>query len=64
MDVDTFNRVVAPLVEEFFQRDKGRIFNRKLTEVFAEANDKHDRRVEAKKKGDRKPNPLKDISSD
>lgn len=53
VDMDTFNRVVAPLLDEFFQRAKGRVFNRKLTEVYGEANEKHERRVEAGKKGGR-----------
>ncbi len=53
IDAATFDRVVAPLLDEFFTRAKGRLVNRKLTEVFNESNEKHSRRVEAGKLGGR-----------
>ena len=58
VDQATFDRVVAPLIDEFFSRLKGRLVNRKLTEVFNESNEKHSRRVNAGKLGGRPPKSL------
>jgi uncharacterized protein YdaU (DUF1376 family) len=55
IDAATFERVVAPLLDEFFTRAKGRITNAKLTDIFNESNEKHSRRVEAGKLGGRPP---------
>jgi uncharacterized protein YdaU (DUF1376 family) len=59
VDTATYERVVAPLLNEFFYRAKGRVLNPKLTEIHGETNEKHARRVEAGKLGGRPPNPLK-----
>ena len=64
IDGATFDRVVAPLLEEFFYRAKGRIKNPKLTSIHEETNEKHTRRVEAGKKGGRPPKPLKSRETD
>lgn len=60
IDAATFDRVVAPLLAEFFYRQSGRIKNRKLTSIHDETNEKHTRRVEAGKKGGR---PTKSLQS-
>jgi uncharacterized protein YdaU (DUF1376 family) len=64
IDMATFDRLVAPLLDEFFTRAKGRITNAKLTEIFNESNEKHSRRVEAGKLGGRPPKALKRKQSD
>ena len=56
VDAATYDRLVAPLISEFFKRTKGRVWNHTLTEIFQETNEKHARRVEAGKLGGR---PLK-----
>jgi uncharacterized protein YdaU (DUF1376 family) len=59
VDAETYNRLVAPLIDEFFTRRNGRISNGKLTGIFNESNEKHSRRVEAGKMGGRPPKPQK-----
>ena len=55
VDAATYDRLVAPLISEFFKRTKGRVWNHTLTEIHGEANEKHSRRVEAGKLGGRPP---------
>jgi uncharacterized protein YdaU (DUF1376 family) len=59
IDMDTFARVVAPLLDEFFTRAKGRVQSPKLSRISDETNEKHTRRVEAGKKGGRPAKALK-----
>lgn len=59
VDMATFERVIEPILNEFFRRSKGRVWNRKLTEIYEETSEKHTRRVEAGKKGGRPPKSLK-----
>lgn len=60
VDMATYERVIGPLLNEFFYRAKGRVWNRKLIEIYEETSEKHTRRVEAGKKGGRPAKPLKD----
>lgn len=46
-----FKRSVAPVIEEFFTAENGRIFNRRLRKEHLRANESHNRRVSAGKKG-------------
>jgi uncharacterized protein YdaU (DUF1376 family) len=57
VDSSTYERLVAPLISEFFRRTKGRVWQPTLTEIFQETNEKHSRRVEAGKLGGRPPKP-------
>lgn len=58
-DADTYDRVISPLLTEFFKRAKGRVYSPRLTAISEETNEKHIRRVEAGKKGGRPPKSLK-----
>lgn len=58
-DAETFARVVAPVLAEFFSRAKGRVFSPRLSREFDAASGTHAKRVESGKKGGRKPKPLK-----
>ncbi|WP_260928198.1 YdaU family protein [Novosphingobium sp. 9] len=51
VDQDTFDRVVAPIIDEFFKRSRGRIFQKRLLQEFEYANDRKAKRKEAGKKG-------------
>lgn len=53
IDGATYERVVSPLLDEFFRRSGGRVFSPRLRAVFEETNEKHKRRVMAGKKGGR-----------
>lgn len=53
IDAATFDRVVLPLLAEFFRRGNGRVSSPRLTAVHGESIEKHTRRVEAGKKGGR-----------
>ena len=50
-DKATFDQVIAPVLDEFFIREKGRCSNARLSEVFSESNAAHKKRVEAGKRG-------------
>lgn len=50
---------VVPLIEEFFQIKSARVFSSRQQEIFEEYNDKHQRRVDAGKKGGRPRKSLK-----
>lgn len=60
VDAVTYDRVIAPLLDEFFRREKGRVFQPKLMLIHDDANLKHERRVDAGKKGGRPPKSLKE----
>lgn len=60
VDAATFDRVVAPILDEFFRREKGRVFQSKLMLIHDDANTKHERRVEAGRKGGRPAKSLKE----
>lgn len=64
VDLDTFNRVIAPLLDEFFHRSHGRIDSPKLTRIFRETDEKHTRRVSAGKKGGRPAKALETNDTD
>lgn len=51
VDKDTFERVVLPLIEEFFQRSRGRIFQKRQREIFDEVSDRVQKRKDAGKLG-------------
>lgn len=51
VDADTYERVVRVVIEEFCDRENGRVSNAKLTRIFAESEARHSRRVEAGAKG-------------
>jgi uncharacterized protein YdaU (DUF1376 family) len=58
-DMATYERVVKPLIAEFFQRQKGRVFSARLTREFAKADETHKKRSQAGKMGGRPPKSLK-----
>lgn len=51
VDEDTFRRVVLVVIDEFCIRKNGRVSNAKLTQVFDESKEKHERRVLAGSRG-------------
>lgn len=51
VDEATFARVVAVVIDEFMTREKGRIFNKRLSQEWLDANARHARRVNAGRKG-------------
>lgn len=51
VDDATFDRLVAPILAEFFTSDGGRWRNPKLSEVWAAQTDAHERRKDAGKRG-------------
>lgn len=53
VDRGTFDRIVAPLIDEFFKRSRGRIYQKRLLQEFAYAVDRQTKRKEAGKKGGR-----------
>lgn len=59
VDLATYERVVAPLLVEFFYRAERRVRNPKLTEIHHESVTKHAKRVDAGKKGGRPAKALK-----
>lgn len=58
VDMETFDRVIRGLLEEFFISSNGRVSNARLSEISEESNAAHKRRVEAGSKGG-KVKPLK-----
>lgn len=64
VDDATFERVVAPLLREFFKRRRGRIFSPRLTAEFAKTSATHFARVNAGKKGGRPSKSLKSNETD
>lgn len=59
VDAETYERVVAVVIAEFFKRRRGRLYNPRLSEIFDETSDAHNRRVNAGKKGGRPAKALK-----
>lgn len=59
VDQETYERVVRPVLEEFFTRRKGRLHNARLTAEFERANATSKRRAEAGRKGGASRNGLK-----
>lgn len=59
VDMATFERVVAPLLAEFFYRADGRVINARLAEISYETYERHTKRVNAGKKGGRPTKALK-----
>ena len=51
MDAETYERVVAVIIEEFFKTKAGRIYSPRLTAEWEDAQSKHKRRVSAGSKG-------------
>jgi len=58
-DLETFQGVVKPLIDEFMKREKGRVFSPRLTEEHNLSSEKHKKRVDAGKKGGRPAKSLK-----
>jgi uncharacterized protein YdaU (DUF1376 family) len=58
-DLETFERVVKPLICEFMKREKGRVFSPRLMQEHMLSSEKHKKRVDAGKKGGRPAKPLK-----
>ena len=50
-DADAFQRVVLPVIEEFFRREKGRLFSPRLRKEALLSEQAHQRRVDAGRKG-------------
>jgi uncharacterized protein YdaU (DUF1376 family) len=53
VDAETYDRVVAVVVAEFFKRRRGRIYSPRLSAIFEETSAAHNRRVKAGQKGGR-----------
>jgi len=51
VDAGTYERLIAPLIAEFFSRGRGRVFQKRLLSEFGYAHEKKQRRKEAGKKG-------------
>lgn len=51
VDADTFERVVRVVIDEFCERENGRLSNAKLSRVFSASNEAHKKRVSAGAKG-------------
>jgi len=51
VDQVTFDAVVKVVIAEFFDSEKGRLSNAKLTRIFSETNEAHQKRVQAGSKG-------------
>tara|TARA_R110000737_G_scaffold353128_1_gene402524 strand:+ start:1427 stop:2251 length:825 start_codon:yes stop_codon:yes gene_type:complete len=51
VDRATFDEVVSVVISEFFDRSNGRLSNAKLTRIFIETNEAHQKRVLAGSKG-------------
>lgn len=51
VDRETFDRVIEPLIKEFFKRARGRVFQKRLLQEFVFAVDRQTRRKEAGKRG-------------
>lgn len=51
VDEATYDRVVRPLISEFFSRKSGRVSNPRLSKEFSTSTEKHGRRVSAGKAG-------------
>ena len=64
IDLATYERLVVPLIEEFFSKAKGRIFQKRLLKEFVAATDTHKKRSDAAKKRVVTRNALKDNNSD
>lgn len=58
-DLETFERVVKPLICEFMKREKGRVFSPRLMQEHMLSSEKHKKRVDAGKKGGRPAKALK-----
>ncbi len=56
---ETYDRVVAIVLSEFFKRRRGRLYSPRLSAIFEETNAAHKRRVEAGRKGGRPSKALK-----
>ena len=59
IDAETYERVVAPLIAEFFKIEKARLFNPRLSRIRELTNETHKKRSEAGKRGGRPGNRLK-----
>ena len=51
VDQGTYDRVVRPLIKEFFKQSRGRLFQKRLLQEYGNAVDRQQRRKEAGKKG-------------
>lgn len=51
VDQDTFDRVVLVVIDEFCARENGRVSNAKLTRVFEDSSERHEKRKNAGAKG-------------
>jgi uncharacterized protein YdaU (DUF1376 family) len=51
VDQKTYDRVVVPLISEFFKRSRGRLFQKRLVQEFVYAVERKTKRKEAGKKG-------------
>lgn len=58
-DAATFQRVVLPVIAEFFRREKGRVFSPRLRKEAMLSEQAHQRRVDAGRKGGSANKPLK-----
>ena len=59
VDLDTYHRLVEPIIKEFFGRANGRVSQRRQREEFQKANEVSRKRAAAGKKGGRPRKPLK-----
>ena len=59
VDADTFDRLVAPLIGEFFRVEKGRVFSPRLTSEYERVATTFEKRSEAGRKGGRPTKRLK-----
>jgi uncharacterized protein YdaU (DUF1376 family) len=64
VDRETFDRVVAPIIAEFFRKARKRIYSPRLSREFESAKVTHELRVSSGKKGGRPRKPLENNTAD
>jgi uncharacterized protein YdaU (DUF1376 family) len=61
---DEFHRIVAPLISEFFRKERGRIYSPRLSAEYRRIDDLSQKRSEAGRKGGRQAKALKENAFD
>lgn len=64
VDVATFERVIVPIIGEFFRKARKRIYSPRLSREFDSAKATHELRVSSGKKGGRPAKSLKDNATE
>lgn len=62
--MDQYHEAVDPILKEFFRRENGRVFQKRLRVEWRHADDLSKRRAKSGRLGGRPANPLKLVESD